>query len=400
MLQYEMLQSTVVILLMMILGDYLSKKMKAILPSILVTGVLYMILIWIGVLPKELVQNSGLSVLTPVSMGMIIIGMGASTNFKELKDNIRVVGLSALVYVIQVICILSLMTVLYDSNMAIGSIPGGSNVALIIQARAREFDYENIIVLSVLLISFKGLVSSPIVSIMVKREVRRLLSGDLLQVKNPIENEISESNYDIHNEKDIKDNRKWPKKGPCPKEEPFYVTLLRLYVVLWLGSRLEMLTGLSRYVFCLFLGVLFTEVGFLHKDDMDHIGLRKFFMFSMMAGIMTGFANATPQMLRDLCVPLLIVLGCDVLSVLISSCLFAKMFGFSKELACACGLQGMMGFPLNLMISQDIIDSMTENDDYKEVLNSKVSTQLILAGFTSTTVLSVVFAGILVGFMH
>ena len=396
MFDFDIVQSGLVILVLMAVGEVLSKKMKAILPAILVSGVIYLALIWAGILPADIVSTSGFTGLITIAMSMIIIGMGASTNFAELKANIRVVAISAIVFIIQTVVILVVITLVYDKNMALGSLPGGSNVALIIQARARELGYENIVVLSVLMISFKGLVSSPIVSIMISREVTNLLKEpELLRADAPAaDNIIPESS---------------PArsgflgrlfcKGPCPKDESFYVTLIRIYIVAWIAGALEKVTGLSRFVYCLLLGVVFVELGFLHKDDLERTGINKFLTLLLMSTVMSGFSNATPQMIAELAGPLVIVMASNVVSITLSSALLSRAFGFSKEMAIAFGFQGMMGFPLNLVISQDVIASLTDDKELADALNSRISTKVILAGFTSTTVLSVIIAGILIGFM-
>ncbi|MCQ2558511.1 MAG: hypothetical protein MJ135_05250 [Oscillospiraceae bacterium] len=397
MFSFDMVQSGLVVLILMAVGDILSKKLKAIMPSILISGVIYLGLMWSGILPTDLVQSSGFSAMVSIAMSFIILGMGASTNFAELKANIRVVALSALVFFVQVISILVIMNLIYDRNMALAALPGGSNVALIVQARARELGYDNIIVLTVLLISFKGLVSSPIVSLAMRREVARL-------IRNPQEMALSTAPVAAPSAAEEAPARPGILgslfyKGPCRKTEGFYRILIRMYVVVWIAARLELLTGLSRYVFCLLLGVLFTELGFLHRDDMQRSGVNDFMMLLLMSTIIGGFSSATPQMLAELAVPLAIVMGIDIVFITLFSVLLAKPFGFSPALAIAFGFQGMMGFPLNMLLTRDVVSTLTDDPDLTEKLNSHLVPRIVLAGFTSTTVLSVIVAGVLIGFM-
>ena len=62
-------------------------------------------------------------------------------------------------------------------------------------------------------------------------------------------------------------------------------------------------------------------------------------------------------------------------------------------------LNVMVGFPLNLMLAQDIIDFLADTDEQKELLNRQVGTKMVIAGFTSVTFLSTVGAGLLVNLM-
>lgn len=65
----------------------------------------------------------------------------------------------------------------------------------------------------------------------------------------------------------------------------------------------------------------------------------------------------------------------------------------------ALGLNGMIGFPLNMMLSQDIIDYMTDIPEEKELLHQQISSRMVIAGFTSVTFLATLGAALLVNFM-
>ena len=394
MFQYDIIQSGLVLLALLAVGEFISRKLKSAMPAILISGIIFIVLLWTGVLPHDIIESSGYTSLTTVAISLVIVSMGSSTNFAELRANAKTVALAASVFFFQVASVLLVMSLVYDTNTAIGSLPGGSNVSIIIQSKARELGYENIVVLSVLLFSLKAFVSAPIVTLAVRKEVKRICAGGTVP---PVEGAdytdappgLSESFLS-----------KIFYKGPCRSDEPFYLTLLRMYFVAWIAGLLEILTGLSRYVYCLLLGILFTELGFLHKNDLKKTGMSDFLILLLMVAVMKGFTSATPEMISNLIVPVAIVLFTEALSIFIFSRLLGKAFGFSPHLSAAIGYQGMMGFPLNLMIAQDVINAEVEDEQLRDNLNSEISTRVVLAGFTNTTILSVIVAGILIGFMR
>lgn len=63
-------------------------------------------------------------------------------------------------------------------------------------------------------------------------------------------------------------------------------------------------------------------------------------------------------------------------------------------------LNVMVGFPLNLMLSDDIIGFLVEDPKEQAVLHRQVATRMVIAGFTSVTFLSTVTMGVLVGFIR
>ena len=98
-------------------------------------------------------------------------------------------------------------------------------------------------------------------------------------------------------------------------------------------------------------------------------------------------------------VPVLCILIVEVTAITVNSLLLGRFFGFGKEMSFIICLNVMVGFPLNMMLAQDIIGFMINDPDEKEVLNKEIATRMVIAGFTSVTFLSTVTMGILVNFI-
>ena len=382
MFEFDMIQCGLVVLFLMVVGEIVSHRMKAAIPAILVSALLYMGAVWAGIVPNTLVRTSGLTTLTGISMMFVILNMGASINLKELMANWKVVALAAISYFCQIFTTIVVISLLFNRNMAIGCLPGGASVALMVQERARNLGYDEVILLSAMLISVKGLVSCPLASFFVKKEVkRRLKEGIEIKKDDEWENSLQLESSGI-------------------KTESSFAALLRFFLAAWLASRLEMLTGVSRYVFCLVLGVLLTQMGFLYKNIMDQTKSHGMLMLMMMTMVLEGCATSTPELFAKMMIPVICVLVVEVLSIALNSCLFRRFFGFSKEMSFLICLNVMVGFPLNMMLAQDIIGFLVKDPEEQSVLNAEIATRMVIAGFTSVTFLSTVTMGVLVGFIR
>ena len=86
--------------------------------------------------------------------------------------------------------------------------------------------------------------------------------------------------------------------------------------------------------------------------------------------------------------------------ITVNSMLFGRKFGFSKEMSYAICLNVMVGFPLNMMIAQDIIGLLVTDPKEAEVLNKEIATRMVIAGFTSVTLLSTITMGFLVNWIQ
>lgn len=98
MFEFDLIQYGLIVLCLMVAGEVISHKLKAIVPSLLVSSVLFILLVWCKIIPTDLIKTSGLTHLIAIAMMFIIIGMGLSLNLKELLANWRVVALAALSY--------------------------------------------------------------------------------------------------------------------------------------------------------------------------------------------------------------------------------------------------------------------------------------------------------------
>ena len=385
MLEFDLVQCITVLLILMVVGEVVSRYMKAAIPAILVSALLYLVLVWSGLVPRDMVQMSGLPHLTSVAMACVIVNMGASTNPKELRDNWRVVVLAAISYFIQITVMMVVIGFLFGRNMGIGCLPGGASVALMVQEKARSLGYDDVVLLSALLLSIKGLFSCPLASFFLKKEVTRLKKLGISTEGLEMEEENCGNGHAV---------------GQYGKHESAYMSLMRFLIVVWIASRLELATGMSRYVFCLLLGVLMVQIGFLHKDEMDRTKSHGMLMLMMMSTVLNGFSNATPEMIMKMLIPLICVIALEVTCIFVDSRIFGKRFGFSKEMSFLICLNVMVGFPLNLMLSDDIIGFLVEDPKEQEVLHRQVATRMVIAGFTSVTFLSTVTMGVLVGFIR
>ena len=386
MFDFDLIQCGLIVLFLMVAGEVISHKLKAIVPSILASAVLFLILIWTNILPASVIQDSGLIHLTTIAMMFVILGMGISTNIQELVANWRVVALAAISYILQTLFIIVIISSVFDLNTAIGGLPGGAAVALIVQEKARSLGQEQIVLLSVLLLSVQGLVACPLVSWMLRKEVssslRRMTD---IGTDDSVPMEIANTKADSAHKKRSHQSPYW--------------SLLRFYIGAWLAGRLEMLTGISRYVFCLLLGIFLCKIGFFSKDEMDKSKSHGLLTLMMMTMVLNGFSSSTPDMFLSLLGPLCCILFVDVLVIFIISQMIGKFFNFSKPLRFAICLNVMVGFPLNLMLAQDIIEFLARTEEEKAILNRQIGTQMVIAGFTSVTFLSTVGAGLLVNLM-
>ena len=83
----------------------------------------------------------------------------------------------------------------------------------------------------------------------------------------------------------------------------------------------------------------------------------------------------------------------------IFSFIIGKILKVSKNMAFAVSLTALYGFPADYIITNEVIKALTEDEKEREVLTSHMLPPMLVGGFISVTIVSVVLAGIFVGFL-
>lgn len=372
-LEFDILQSGVVILLLLSAGELLGRLCRGTVPGILLAGVLFVASCWSGLLPADLQQLAGLAQLTPVAILMTIASMGASMSLRQFVANWRVAAVAAMTYIGQVLAVFLVIGGLFGVNMAVGGLPGGMAAALIVQERARTLGY----VLSVLVLTTQALIGCPVAAACIRREAKRLrtLPGDAQAA-------TAEQSRP----------RRW--------KDVQYGALLRLYIAAWAASRLEMLTGVSRYVLALLIGLALASVGFLAKDEIARTKSDGFLFYLLMSSVIAGFGSAKPEMFGQMLPILVLTLAASTAGAILASTLTGRLLGISVPMSMALGMNVMVGFPMNMLISQEIIEGLTEDAAERQRLMNEIAAKMVLGGMVTTTFLATLAAGLLAPLMH
>ncbi|MEG2204150.1 MAG: hypothetical protein RRY21_03215, partial [Oscillospiraceae bacterium] len=149
----------------------------------------------------------------------------------------------------------------------------------------------------------------------------------------------------------------------------------------------------------LILGIIFTELGFLDKNSLQKAGSYGFLMFVLMIYVFDGLKNATPTMLMECIGPMAIIIVLGVLGMAILSILVGKFLGVSWEMAFATSLTALYGFPPNYILTEESVKALAETPEEHKYLMDQMLPQMIVGGFVTVTITSVVIAGVFVNLL-
>lgn len=421
MFSFDFLQCAVVILLLYVIGEFISTKTKAFVPSVFVVAVLFLLGFWSGIIPVDIIDVSGFSAIGISAMLAIVVHMGTMLSPRELIANWKtvVISLSSLAGLVALLLLVG--SAVFDWNTVVVSIPplaGGMTAAIIMQGGAAERGFEMLSVLAIVVYVVQGFVGYPLTTLVLKREAKRLMKkfpGDgtvCLEGKNGVGVKAgTETKAGAGAKAKANANANAGDQAPVRKRlippipakyRSVYLSLLVVFVTVWISSRLELLTGnaVSRYVFCLVLGVIFCAVGLLEKNCLDDTKGYGVFVTTAMSMVFAGLSKATPEMFLEILGPLIGILIIGVAGLFLFSIAAGKVFHYSWEMSFAVALNALYGFPPNMIITSEVINSMTDDAQMKEYLTDHIMPKMLIGGFTSVTVTSTLLAGIFINMIR
>lgn len=393
-----------------VIGEVVSTLSKAWIPSCFVTAVVMLGFYWIaGPDYANVVSNSNLLPFgSTIGIYLLITHMGTVISIKQLVEQWKTIvvcllGLAGMCLFCWFICPLVGM----DQSLVIAGLPpltGGIVAAVTMQEAALKAGLEMAATFAIAMYCLQGFAGYPLTAACLQIEGKNLLkkfrAGDVAEKLGS--KEITEDGQ-LASVAAAAPKKKLIPELPA-KWNTTVVMLGKLGIVAWLATLLGQIVipgldmAISGAVYALILGVIATTIGFLDSDTLHKCNSYGIIMFALMMYVFDGLKTCTPEMLGSIILPSieLIVIGVGGMAVFVF--IGAKILKLSFPLALATALTALYGFPPNAIITESTCDALSKgNAEEKEYLMSKMFAPMIVGGFTTVTITSVIIAGVFAG---
>ncbi len=383
-----------IVLVILMIGEIVSTKTKAFIPSVFVSAVLFLIGFW-TILPADIVTQS--SFATPVvyvSMYLLLTHMGTLMSVKELLAQWKTIVI-ALMGIIGICAMtLTIGKVFFGWQTVVAATPpltGGVVASILMSTAASEMGLPSIAVLATAMYIMQGFFGYPLTAVLLKKEAVRLAE----QVRSG-EVSFSAEKKSVGAMAAEEKSGHW-KFPPVPeKYQSSYVILFKLGFVAYLATLAAPVLHLNQFVVCLLFGVIGREFGFLEEKALVKANAFGFLMTVLMAFIFAGLSKATPEMLGKIALPLFGVIILGVTGMGIFSILAGKFLGSTKEMAFSIAMTALYGFPADYVLTIEAIKASTKTKEEEDYAMDQMLPKMLVGGFTTVTIASVIIAGIFV----
>lgn len=383
-----------------IIGEYVSTITKAWIPSVFVTAVVLLLGYW-TVIPKEVVTDAGLiPFANTIGIYLLITHMGTVISVKQLIEQWRTIvicltGLAGM-------CIIGYFvgSMFMDRELVIAGLPpltGGIVAATTMQTAAQEAGLELAALFAIAMYCVQGFAGYPLTAICLQKYGRDLLK-DLRSGKTVLTEQQKEEMYKVGMTV-VADDSKTKKLLPrIPDKWNTPIVMLGklgliAYLASILGTVVPFANNLSGVIWALLLGIIFTYIGFLDTNLLNRANSYQITMFALMMYVFDGLKDCTPDMLKAIIGPMIILIVVGVIGMAVFSFIISKILKMHFALAFANGLTALYGFPCDAIITESTCKALGANDEERAYLMSKMFPSMITGGFITVTITSVIIAG-------
>lgn len=392
----------VVVMLVWTVSDFVAKKTQSLLSSLFVASLIFLVGFLTDIFPEDLLTSSSLLGLAGVVVGFIIVHLGTMISLEDFKRQWRtfLVGVSTVVGIGVALLVAGLIFGGRISGTAeegyaqaldfivagTGSLSGGTISVLIVQEAALGIGLTSIAIFPVLIAALQGLVGFPLTSLILRREAARLRddfrSGEL----EPAE-EVDEA-----------------AAGASRLPDAFRTTAGTLFVVgvaVLVSLGINNLTDgiLNTFVVALILGITLRTTGIFKPSVLSGIDAFGLMMISIMILVFAPLATVEPSDVAELAFPLFLAFLFGIVGIAGFSALMGKLVGYSIPMSVAIGLTSLYGFPGTMILSQEAAKGAGETPEEVKAIEGEILPKMIVAGFSTVTITSVVVTSIIASFI-
>ncbi|KGL41308.1 hypothetical protein BMT55_03470 [Listeria newyorkensis] len=379
-----------IIMLIWAISDFVSKKTKSLISSLLVASIIFLVGFKTNIFPEDLLSSSSLLALGQTVVGFIIVHIGTMISLDELKKQWRtvVIGVAAVLGIAAFLFLIG--SFFLDENFviaAIGAISGGTISVIIVQESALASGLLLVAVFPVLIAAFQGLIGFPLTSLILRKEANRI-KGEYRA------GNIQTEKAEVHHDE---------AKTMMPKAlQTTAGTLFVVGVVVMLSIYIDTITNgvLNTFVVALLFGIALRAFGVIKPNILSGIDAYGLMMLAILIIIFGPLATSSVDDLVALIGPLCIAFAIGVSGSVVFSAVMGKILGYSVSMSIAIGLTTLYGFPGTMILSQEAARSVGENEQEIAAIEGQILPKMIIAGFSAVTITSVVLTSILAELIH
>lgn len=379
--------AAMIILGLVALGEIISVISKARVPMLFVAMMGYLILLWLGIFPKDLLENSTfLTVGALLGTAPILVHMGTLIPLRMIRSQWKVVLIAIMGMFFASLFILIIVTVLFDYQTAVagtGPLNGGIIAVLITSEGIKELGFVSLLTIPALIMALQSLIGIPLANLLLRKHAT-VISEQIKSGSYVASNTVAFGQED-------NDQLIVPKKFQTP-----LVLLFMLFIGGALAVVLAKLTGIPYSLWALAIGIIGRLVKFYPERVMEKSNSFTVGMAGIIFIVIGMMNDITFEMFIDKLPAVLTILFVGVTGILLGGLLGSKLLKVNPFLGIPVALTSTFGFPGDYIVCEEVSRSIGKTEEEQRKIFNEILTPMLVGGFTTVTLGSVIIASILI----
>lgn len=378
------------------IGEFLSKKTKGAVSSLLFACILFIAGFWSGILPKDVTTQSGLvAVMSNFGAAFMITNIGTLINLEDMIREWKTVVIAIFsIVAIGLICF-TVGSLLFGREYALIAAPpiAGSTVAgIIVTGMAEAASRPELAAFAVLILSLQKFFGIPISTFCIRKDLKDKQNSGYFKQETTNKKEFKLPSMRIFKEtpKNLRTNT-------------IYICKVALVACLAdFAGKATLIPGsqpanyiLNPNIAYLLFGLIFARIGFLEKDIFGKSNSSGIITFGLLLMLPGSLASLTPSGLAKMIVPVFGILVLCSIGIIVVCGIVGKLLGYSPYASAAIGVTCMLAYPATQIITTEGVDSLEWEGDERQKAMDYMLPKMIIGGFVTVTVVSVAFASVI-----
>ncbi|MFB4169585.1 hypothetical protein [Virgibacillus sp. JSM 102003] len=378
--------ATVLVFGLIALGEWLSIISRARVPMLLTAMVGFLVLTWTGVFPKDILEKSTFAALGGILIGPAILHMGTLIPFSLLKSQIKAVVIALGGLVVSGVLILTIVPLIFDYETAVagvGPISGGVIALIITSEKLTELGMTSLIVIPALIVAFQGVMGMPLAMNFMRKYAMK------------IQRELDDGTFIPMANEAIQSEKKNSSKSSSLKSSST-LKLFFIFVGAAVGIALGEITPVHYSLWCLAIGITGLKLGLFESKALEKSNSFTVVMIAIIFVVIGTMADVTPGDVLSNLPSILLILLIGTFGITLGGYITAKLVKWNPYKAMPVALTALFGFPGDYLLCEEVSRSVARDKREEKVIFDELLTPMLIGGFTTVTVASVVVAGLLV----
>ena len=382
-----------IVMLFIMIGEWVSSLTHAYIPSVFVTAVLFMIGFW-TIVPKNVVETASFgSNFSAICLGLTLVNLGTLMSLKELLQQWRAVCIALLGIVGTLTLTLTIGTWIFNWHTVVAAVPpltGGLVAALLMTTGLKAQGINYLVALPVSMFVFHSIVGYPLTSWLLKKEGKRLVN-EFNSLPASQKNSVAK----LGNDDDLQSKHFFhlPQQYRTSSFILVKVALVALLSNL-VATAIHPFININVNVICLVFGVIAHQLGFLESHALNKAGVYDWLIYGLLAYIFSQLSITTPRQMGTIVVQIIVLIALGLLGMFIASSLLAKPFKMTWQMAYACSLTCLFGFPTDYILTSEVSREMAHNKEEENYLLAHMMPKMLVGGFATVSIASIIIASI------